>query len=85
MTNGETTKTGTWTGDIGNANFSLFTSNDVYTNFYRMKVYDDPNAANPVFDFCPYLDGNNNVCIYDQMNVLYHYPQGGTITFIPFN
>lgn len=84
MTNGATTKTGTWSGQIGNNNFALFISNNVYTNFYRMKVYDAPDAANPVFDFCPYLDENNAVCIYDQINNLYHYPEGGTITFIPF-
>jgi len=84
MTNGATTKTGTWNNQLGNNNLVLFASNNIYTNFYRMKVYDAPDAANPVFDFCPYLDENNAVCIYDQINNLYHYPEGGTITFIPF-
>ena len=84
MTNGATTKTGTWTNQIDNGNLALFTSNNVYTNFYRMKVYDAPDAANPVFDFCPALDANNTPCIYDAANGLLHYSQGGTITFIPF-
>lgn len=85
MTNGKTTKTGTWNGTIGNINLQLFASIDVKTKFYRMKVYDAPDAANPVFDFCPELDANNTPCIYDAANGFLHYSQGGTITFIPFS
>lgn len=85
VTNGTTTKTDSWNGNIGNNNLQLFASSDVKTQFYRMKVFDAPDAANPIFDFCPELDTNNTPCIYDAANGLLHYSQGGTITFVPFS
>ena len=85
MTNGTTTKTGTLDSTIGNNNLQLFASSSVKTQFYRMKVFDAPDAANPIFDFCPALDANNTPCIYDAANGLLHYSQGGTITFVPFS
>lgn len=86
MTKGNQTQTGSWSGDFDNNNLVIFGG---YSNplgvFYRLKVFDSPSASNPVYDFCPALDGNNTASIFEAVNGIYLYPSGeGTITFVSF-
>lgn len=84
-TNGAKTTSQTWQLNFANDILKLFPSAEVSTTFYRMKVFDSPSATDPIYDFCPALDGNNTACIYEAVNDTYHYPSGsGTITFVSF-
>ena len=85
MAKGNQTDSGTWQGDLPDDTFVIFTGfNEPDGDFYRLKVFDSPNG-DPVYDFCPALDGNNTACIFEAVNETYHYPSGsGTITFVSF-
>lgn len=79
--------TGSWSGTLGTADGVLifFPFNNTDLSFYRFKVFDSPSATEPVYDFCPYLDGNNIPCIYESINRTYHYSSNPSkISFIPF-
>lgn len=86
MTKGAQTDSGMWSGNLVNDTFFLFKGHNYpLGNFYRLKVFDSTSATEPIYDFCPALDGNNTACIYEAVNGTYHYPSGsGTITFVSF-
>lgn len=83
------TDSGSWTGTITTTgNLRLFPSNISGFNFYRLKVFNSPSATGPIYDFCPYLDGDDKPCIYESINETYHYSNAtvatSEINFIPF-
>lgn len=78
------TQTANWTGSIPSGNFIILTSNNVYTKFYRIKVFNSPSAEEPIYDFQPAISDTGKVCIFDAVNETYHYPaSGANIAFQP--